>query len=177
LLFNGKKFSRLSLNASQSDLVQKLASYVSLEFIDTKQALVFYCLAEKMSNEKNQKTAIYLKLFASSMSILEAMPMKQIELWLNELLGDFRTADLGLSNNIFDKLVKKCVKKLLIDDEKFSCLSSFVNALVETLVAGDTNDLNYVSFAHLTLIQILENISKVSRLYCSFQCNLVLTIF
>ncbi len=66
--------------------------------------------------------------------------------------------------------MKKCVKKLLIDDEKFSCLSSFVNTLVETLVAGDTKErnLNYVSFAHLTLIQILENISKVSRFYYSF---------
>ncbi len=164
LLFSGKKFSKLSLNVKQSVLVQQLASYVPLEFIDTSQALVFYCLAEKMKNDQNQKIKIYLRLFASSMSVLEIMPMKQIELWLNELLDDFRTAELDLSNDIFDKLVKKCVKKLLIDDEKFSCLTSFVDVLVQKISTDNAVELNlnYVSFSHLTLIQILENTSKVS---------------
>lgn len=79
------------------------------------------------------------------------------------LLKYFEATDqpAGFSNSIFDKLVKKCIRKLLIDDT-FECLTGFVQHLL-TKLAEPTENPVYLSFAHLALIQVLENISKIQE--------------
>ena len=164
-LFESKKYKKVSLNESQASLVIELASYFPLEFFETKHALVFYFLNEKIiaytSVFEEKKINIYFRLF-SSIALIEEIPILNIKNWIVDLLSLYETDTITkLSNSIFEKLIKKCAKKLLMDDS-LDCLTDFVDNLIEKL-SGTKDNLNFVSFAHLTLIQVLENISKVNK--------------
>lgn len=155
------------MNKTQARLVIKLASYFPLEFLETKHALIFYFFNEKItaddSDLEERKINVYFRLF-SSMALIEQIPIVKIKSWLVSLLGLYETDSITkLSNSIFEKLIKKCAKKLLMDDS-LECLTDFVDCLIEKL-STSMNNINFVSFAHLTLIQVLENISKVRRIF------------
>ena len=152
------------MNDKQSKIIFRLSTYLPLDFIDTNHALIVFFLNEKICDKQPNKLTTYIRLFAT-MNLLEIMPLNKAKAWLSDILSFFKTDNNAkLYQTLFDKLVKKCVRKLLID-ETFECLQSFVDNLIKSLqVDGEIESLNYMSFGHLTLIQILENISKVLTL-------------
>ena len=136
-----------------------------LEFLDTTPALVCYFLNEKVNDSTDENTIkifqVYFRLFAAT-NLIESVPIQKIELWLTSLLKLFEASHdtlLTHSKEIFEKLIKKCVKQMLMA-ESYDCLNSFVDNLLE-IIPSHIGNLKFLAVAHLTIIQILENISKV----------------
>jgi hypothetical protein len=70
---------------------------------------------------------IYFNLFKTNLT--ESIPIEKLETWLNYLFSLFETKEtniLELSNEIFEKLIKKSVRQMLIHDS-LNCLQTFVN--------------------------------------------------
>ena len=139
-----------------------------LEFLDTTPALVCYFLNEKVNDLVTnditiQVFQVYFRLFAAT-NLIESVPIQKVELWLTSLLKLFESTShdtlLTHSKEIFEKLIKKCVKQMLMA-ESYDCLNSFVDNLLE-IIPGQIGNLKFLAVAHLTIIQILENISKVN---------------
>ena len=70
---------------------------------------------------------IYFNLFKTNLT--ESIPIEKLETWLNYLFSLFETKEtknLELTNEKFEKLIKKSVRQMLIHDS-LNCLQTFVN--------------------------------------------------
>ena len=60
---------------------------------------------------------LYFNLFQTS--LVESLSIVKLEVWLNYLFSLFeskKSSALEYSNDIFEKLIKKCVRRMLIND-------------------------------------------------------------
>lgn len=101
--------------------------------MDTKYALIIYLLNERVDNtniecqHEKKIFQIYFNLFETS--LVESLPIVKLELWLNYLFGLFEAKDshlMSYSTEIFEKLIKKCVKQMLVN-HSLESLQQFTN--------------------------------------------------
>ncbi len=176
----------------------QFADYLPVEHLDKNYALVLYLLNERVENINMDRLIekkiymLYFNLFQTS--LVESLSIVKLEVWLNYLFSLFeskKSSALEYSNDIFEKLIKKCVRRMLINDsldnmQKFVekvrnftffrifyfnlYFNNFESKLFERIPLNSDN-LNYQSVAHLTLIQILEKLSKVKFYFKKINLN------
>ena len=110
-----------------------MTEFLPTEYLDTKYALIAYLLNERVDNfnidniVQKKLFNVYFNIFQTK--LIESLPIGKLEIWLNYLFSLFETKETSLlsySNEIFEKLIKKCVRQMLID-ESLDYLQTFVN--------------------------------------------------
>lgn len=90
--------------------------------MDTKYAFIIYLLNERVDNTNIDKQSekklfqIYFNLFQTN--LVQSLPIAKLEIWLNYLFGLFEDKEshlMSYSTEIFEKLISKCVKQMLVN--------------------------------------------------------------
>ena len=103
-----------------------------VEYLDKTYALVLYLLNERVENidvDRMIEKKIYILYFnLFQTDLMESLSIAKLEVWLNYLFSLFeskKSSALEYSNDIFEKLIKKCVRRMLIN-ESLDNLHKFV---------------------------------------------------